>query len=328
MSTHKILTKDELAEAIGFKAAVRAKRARDSTSTVLISYVHPGLGMVDESFSQSMAQQCANMGKRVLGVLSSHSASQVRSRNSAIEIALQMDPAPDYLLWWDTDMSVPSGALAELIDYAEEYGAKAATIFGLMQRHDHREGQPWTPIPNAFFRIETEEPSHENYYLREVIPSHTEPFWCSATGLGFTLVDLDLFRNFPKDKLPYHKMNDELGFGHDIRFFHYAGAPVLYVPNIHGLHWKRMPLDFNMYLRAFGFDDAEHANRVADEVIIPVGVWTEDGRWLPAKDYDGPVPPRPEGERWRGGGLKGQEDIGLDGPWETDEAEDDGVKDE
>ena len=289
--------------------AIKTEKAADQEeSTVLISYVHSGQGVVDERFAHSMAQQSANMGQRVLGILSSSSASQVRSRNAAIQIALDMDPAPTYLLWWDTDMSVPGGALRELIDTAEEYGAKAATIFGVMQRHDHDDRHPWTPIPNAFFRLELEDPDeavvHESYYLREIIPSHTEPFWCQSTGLGFTLVHLDLFRNFPEERLPWHYIEEGIEFGHDIRFFHYAGADVLYVPTIRSNHWKRIPLDFGMYLRAFGFDDEEHADRVAAEVIIPKGLWTAAGKWMPAKGYDGPEPERPEGPRHRDGSLK------------------------
>lgn len=234
-------------------------------STVVIGYVHPNQGFLLEKMSLSMAQQCANMGKRVVGILSVTSPWQTVSRNNLIGLALDMDPRPDWLLWWDTDMELPPRALRDLIDSAEEYGAKAATVFGLMQRHGHRATQPWTPVPNAYWKT-----SGRHYYIRDVLPSYTEPFWIDATGLGFTLISLDVFENYPEEHLPYHLVSEEEGaMGHDIRFFHHAGVPVLYCPQIRSLHWKLMPLDFDLYLRANGIVDEAQAIEYSKMPVMP-----------------------------------------------------------
>lgn len=169
----------------------------------MICYVHPNQGVVREPFCLSLAEQCANLGNRVIAIQSTSSPSQVFSRNKTIEIALQVEPRPDYLLWWDTDMSVPSDAVAELIDYAEEYEAGISTVFGLMQKHGHRPDNAWTPVPNTFHKDKD-----GNVHLWDVLWSHTEPFWVDATGLGFTLVRLDVFENFPEEDLPWHILPD------------------------------------------------------------------------------------------------------------------------
>ena len=218
-----------------------------STSTVVISYVHPNQGVVLEKFNFSMAQQCANMGKRVIAITSHTSPSQTHARNSAIKTVLDMDPVPDWLLWWDTDMSLPENALRDIIDIAELNGAKIATCFGVMQRHGHRESQPWTPVANAFFAGDEGQMT-----LIDFLPRHDVPIWCDATGMGFTLVHMSVFQNFPKDLLPWHKNSDELTDdpGHDVRFCLESGEKVLYCTNIRSQHWKLMPLDYGMYLRA------------------------------------------------------------------------------
>ncbi len=215
-----------------------------SPSTVVIGYVHPGIGNVHERFAFSMAQQCANMGQRILSILSVTSPWQIDSRNALIEGVLDMDPLPDYLLWWDTDMQVPERALRDLIETVEANDAKVGTIFGLMQRIGFREGQEWTPVANAYWRQGT-----DNYYIRSILPSYTEPFWCEGTGLGFTLIATSVFEDFPEEHLPWHVV-EEGGMGHDIRFFHHADEPVIYDPTIRSIHWKQLPLDFNLYMRA------------------------------------------------------------------------------
>ncbi len=222
-----------------------------SDSTVIIAYVHPNQGVVHERFAFSLGQQCANMGKRVVGILSVTSPWQTASRNAVIEGVLSMEERPDYLLWWDTDMHVPERALRDLIDVVEDNDAKVGTIFGLMQRTGFRESQAWTPVPNAYWTV-----GEKHYYIRSILPSYTEPFWCDATGLGFTLVHLSVFENFPEEHLPWHDLV-EGGLGHDIRFFHYAGEPVLYDPTIRSTHWKQLPLDWSIYMSSLGVKSEE-----------------------------------------------------------------------
>ncbi len=212
-------------------------------STVAIVYVHPNQGVVSEPFAQTLAQNCAALGRRVHAVLSVTSPVQVGSRNAAIGMFLEIDSEPNWLLWWDTDMSVPWTAAMDLIATAEQNDAKVATVFGAMMRHGHREDQPWTPVPNAYYRGEGDE-----YYVQDDLPSEDTPFWCDATGLGFTLIHRTVFENFPKDELPYHQT--EQGWGHDIRFFHHAGEKVLYVPTIRAAHWKLMAVDWGIWKAA------------------------------------------------------------------------------
>ena len=232
--------------------------------TVMIAYVHPNQGVVREPFCLSLAEQCANMGDRVIAIQSTSSPSQVFSRNKTIEMALEVKPRPDYLLWWDTDMSVPSDALAMLIDYAEEYEAGIATVFGLMQKHGHRPESPWTPVPNTF-HADTDGVVH----LWDILWSHTEPFWIDATGLGFTLVNLDVFEDFPEEDLPWHILpeNPE-DMGHDVRFCVKSGSKVLIVPTIHSKHWKTIAVEYAMYLQVNNLDfDPTVANAQAKVMI-------------------------------------------------------------
>ena len=218
--------------------------------TVMICYVHPNQGVVREPFALSLAEQCANMGARVIAIQSTSSPSQVYSRNKTIEMALEVKPRPDYLLWWDTDMSVPADAVAQLIDYAEEYEAGIATVFGLMQKHNHREGEAWTPVPNTFHMD-----NDGNVHLWDILFSHTEPFWVAATGLGFTLVNLDVFENFPEEDLPWHILPETPEeMGHDVRFCVKSGERVLIVPTIHSKHWKTIAVEYGMYLQVNGLD--------------------------------------------------------------------------
>jgi hypothetical protein len=232
--------------------------------TVIICYVHPNQGVVREKFTLSLAEQCATLGDRVIAIQSTSSPSQVHSRNATIELALQIKPRPDYLLWWDTDMSVPAGALAQLIDIAEEYEAGISTVFGAMQKHNHREGQPWTPVPNTFHQDKD-----GNVHLWDILLSHTEPFWCAATGLGFTLVNLDVFENFPKSLLPWHVLSeDPTAQGHDVRFCILSGEKVLVVPTIHAKHWKTIAVEYGHYLQANSLPaDPVEANEVAQVMI-------------------------------------------------------------
>ena len=235
-----------------------------SDKTVIICYVHPNQGVVREPFCLSLAEQCATMGDRVIAIQSTSSPSQVYSRNKTIEIALEIKPRPDYLLWWDTDMSVPAGALAQLIDYAEEYEAGIATVFGLMQKHGHREEQAWTPVPNTFHADKD-----GNVHLWDILASHTEPFWADATGLGFTLVNLDVFEDFPEEDLPWHVLPETPEEqGHDVRFCIKSGEKVLIVPTIHSLHWKTIAVEYGMYLQVNGLDyDPTIANAQAKVMI-------------------------------------------------------------
>ncbi len=253
-----------------------------SESTVIIAYIHPNLGVVHERFAFSLAQQCANMGKRVVGILSVTSPWPEASRNAVIEGVLNMEERPDWLLWWDTDMQVPERAVRNLIDHAEEWGAKAATCFGLMQRTAFREGQSWSPVPNAYWLL-----GEEDYYIRSIMPTYKEPFWCDATGLGFTLIDVDVLADFPEEHLPWHKLSDG-GLGQDIRFFHHAGVPVLYDMTIRAIHWKQLPLDFNAYMNSLGVTTEEELEAAAEEEINLGDV----------EDRGGPAA-RHEARKWR-----------------------------
>ena len=239
-------------------------QAKHPDKTVIICYVHANQGVVREPFCLSLAEQCATMGDRVIAIQSTSSPSQVHSRNKTIEMALSIDPRPDYLLWFDTDMSVPPNALAMLIDYAEEYEAGIATVFGLMQKHNYREGQAWTPTPNTFHKDK-----NGNTYLWDILFSHTEPFWAAATGLGFTLVNMDVFENYPEEELPWHILSeDPADMGHDVGFCIKSGERVLIVPTIHSKHWKTIAIEYPMYLQANGLDsDPTIANAQAKVMI-------------------------------------------------------------
>ncbi len=230
-------------------------------STVVIAYIHPNMGVVHERFAFSLAQQCANMGKRVTGIVSVTSPWPEYSRNAVIEGVLAMEERPDYLLWWDTDMQVPERALRDLIDHAEEWGAKAATVFGLMQRTGFREGQDWSPVPNAYWKLGV-----DDYYIRSIMPSYKEPFWCDATGLGFTLIATEVLADFPEEELPWHQLIDG-GLGQDIRFFHHAGVPVLYDMTIRSVHWKQLPVDMSIYMQSLGVTTEEELEEAAGRGI-------------------------------------------------------------
>ncbi len=232
---------------VGASILTHGEAHKESDSTVAIAYVHPNQGVVAEKFAWSLATNSANMGTRILAVLSTTSPDQVLSRNEAIAIIRGMDPQPDWMLWWDTDMALPARAIRGLVDSAELYGAKIATCFGAMQRWGHRESQPWTPIANAFF-LE----ASDNLVLLDCLPSHDTPFWCDATGLGFTLVHMSVYDDFPEDRLPFHDMGKEGEPGHDVRFCLVSGEKVLYCPQIRSEHMKLLPVEFSMYLRANG----------------------------------------------------------------------------
>ena len=221
-----------------------------SDSTVVIAYVHPGMGVVGEPFAQSLGLVAGALGERLLGISATSSADPMLSRNRAIEAMLEMDPLPDWFLWFDTDMSVGANAATELIRLAEENDAQAATCFGLMQRPNHREGQPWTPVPNAYWQFEE---SQNNTYVLDAMPSDTEPFWCDATGFGFTIIRPQVFLDFPEEHLPWHVRPAE-NWGQDIRFFFHAlpSGSVLYCPSIRSVHWKGLGLDFELWKHANG----------------------------------------------------------------------------
>jgi hypothetical protein len=221
------------------------------SSKIVIGVVTPGQGYVGDAFAQSLAWNCANMGQRVMAVLFTGSSQQLASRNHTIDTFLAMEEKPEWLLWWDTDMSVPAVALRILVNTAEERGAKIATVFGVMQRYGHREGQPWTPVPNAYY-LGPEKDGTAQYYVSDMLEDHEEPFWCDATGLGFTLVHRDVFEEMDTTVEPWHHQPLEGGWGHDIYFCHRSGEPVLYLPQVRSEHWKPVPLDWGLYLRANG----------------------------------------------------------------------------
>ena len=223
-----------------------------SDSTVIFVYVHPGDGVVGESFHASMVDNAGRLDpKRFMGVFSTSSPSPMLSRNNAIGMVLALDPRPDWILWWDTDMALPYDAVTRLIDSAEEHDAKVATCFGLMQQFGHREGQEWTPMPNAYYRFDK---TVDDFYITDQMQSTTEPFWCDATGFGFTLIRPSVYDNYPEEHLPFHKRLDE-GLGQDIRFFHHAGEKVLYCPQIRSMHVRTMGLDFPLWMAANGWTD-------------------------------------------------------------------------
>ena len=93
------------------------------------------------------------------------------------------------------------------------------------------------------------EDNKENTYVLDEMPSETDPFWCDATGFGFTLIRPEVFENFPEKHLPWHVRTAE-NWGQDIRFFFHAGVPVLYCPSIRSIHWKALGLDWELWKRA------------------------------------------------------------------------------
>jgi hypothetical protein len=226
----------------------QAIEAESIGSTVAIGYVHPGQGVVGEPFAQSLGLNAGALGPRLHSITSTSSADPMLSRNKVIETVLEADPQPDWFLWWDTDMSLPPEAAIELVRLAELHDAQAATCFGLMMRPNHRDWQPWTPVPNAYWRFEEDQ---EDTYILDQLPSEVEPFWCDATGFGFTLIRPQVFRDFPEEHLPWHVRTAE-NWGQDIRFFYHALPPgsVLYCPSIRSIHWRELGMDWNLWVAA------------------------------------------------------------------------------
>lgn len=220
------------------------------SSTVSIAFVHSNQGGVTPAMALSLGVTAANLGQRVVSIVGVGSPHQVYSRNEAIAIVRGQEIQPDWFLWWDTDMSVEATVLRDLIATAEAYNAKVATPFGVMQKPWPKEGDGWRPIPHAYYRTKNEE--RVEFEVFATLQDETEPFWCDSTGLGFTLIHMSVFDKFTADEMPFHDRHK--GLGHDIRFFHLAGEPVLYVPDLKTSHWKMVPLDYQMYKGANGIE--------------------------------------------------------------------------
>ena len=217
-------------------------------SKVVIYWVDPNQGNVSTPFTHSLARNCANMGQRILAVMRLGGSHQTAMRNSAIESFLAMEEKPEWLLSWDTDMELQSPkAVRDIIDHAEEWGARIATCLGFMQRPDmlEREDVPWMPSPNMM--MYDEETGH---YWMNLNYESDKPQWCDATGMGFTLIHRSLLLDMESD---WHELVD--GYGHDVYFCHKArlgwGDRVLYCTDIKSAHWKAFGIDESMFERAW-----------------------------------------------------------------------------
>ena len=217
-----------------------------SDSKVVIYWVDANQGVVSTPFAHSLARNCSNMGDRILAVMRLGGSQQIKMRNEAIQVFLDMPEEPEWLLSWDTDMELMDArAVWEIVDHAENFDARIATCLGFMQRPDIRDDVPWMPAPNMMVWDE----ASEHYYMK-LDYKKDEPQWCDATGMGFTLMHRSLLLEMEP---PWHELKD--GYGHDIYFCHKArkqfGDRVLYCANIWSRHWKSFGIDEQMFEAAW-----------------------------------------------------------------------------
>jgi len=206
--------------------------------TVHVTYVHPGT--VYEPFMMSLIS-AFKYSDRVLGATGSTNARQEFARNSNVEEFLAGEA--EWMLQIDTDMTFGITAIDDLMEAAEEAGAKIAAGLCFIYNMDKNQ-----VLPNIFMWNEED----RDYDLVKDYEEDTR-FYCDATGAAFLLIHRSILEQLDFPWHENHQKHPDTGksMGHDISLCHRirkeTGEPILYCADIKIGHIKRFVVNEDTY---------------------------------------------------------------------------------
>lgn len=209
-----------------------------------VGYVHPGV--VTEQFCMSLLM-ASKFSDRIFGISAAQSPRQFVARNENIKNFLRGQA--EWFLQIDTDMKFEMTAIDDLVEAAEEAGAKAAgaLCFG------------YTPAINEVFVGIWKYDEEKKQYLKQHEYEENSRFYVDATGAAFLLIHRSILEELGDDWHQDHIAHPDTGnpMGHDIALCHRirteTGNRILYCADIKIGHVKKFIVDedtFKAYKRS------------------------------------------------------------------------------
>ena len=210
---------------------------------VHIGYVHPGT--VTEQFCMSLIM-AIKYSDRIFGVSAAQSPRQYVARNE--NIINFLNGHAEWFLQIDTDMKFPMTAVDDIVEAAEQAGAKAAgaLCFG------------YTPAVNEVFVGIWKWDEEKKQYFKQHEYEEDGRFYVDATGAAFLLIHRSVLEELGDNWHEDHIAHPDSGrqMGHDIALCHRirteTGNRILYCADIKIGHVKKFVVDedtFKAYRR-------------------------------------------------------------------------------
>jgi len=214
--------------------------------TVVVCYPH--MSTVTEGFARKLAELCIYEPNNIAGIITASHPRQEHSRNIIIDKFLK--GGREWLLWIDTDMTVPRDAAQRLVETALKH--KADMVGALAFQLKRHEG---IVVPNGYVF------NNEIRHWQEIIDYRTDMVQeIDGVGGGFVLINRRVFEAW--DNKFWHESWKEhpatgSAMGHDLAFAYRAtqidGFKLIWDTTVKVGHIKDFTVDaaaFRNYQRA------------------------------------------------------------------------------